>query len=72
MMYILNAVSAIKKMAMKKLSDSIYENYYSRIGFTEKDSYYSINKEDFLPLATKLIQKKTLILVKPKNTINLI
>ena len=42
MMYKLNIVSTIKNMTIK---DFIYENYYSQIGFTKENSYYSIERQ---------------------------
>ena len=59
-------------MAIKKLRDVIYQNYYSRIGFTKENSYYLIKlqKKNLLSFATKSI-KIYYILVKSKNTINL-
>ena len=41
-MYKLNIVSTIKNMTIK---DFIYENYYSQIGFTKENSYYSIERQ---------------------------
>ena len=41
-MYILNIVSAIKKMPVNEIRDSIFKNYYKRIGFPKKNSYYSM------------------------------
>ena len=41
-MYILNIVSAIKKMPVNEIRDSIFTNYYRRIGFSKKNSYYSM------------------------------
>ena len=32
------------KMTAKDLREFIFENYYEQIGFTEKDSYYSLKK----------------------------
>ena len=40
-MYTLNIASAIKKMAANKLRNFIFENYYKRIGFIKKITYYS-------------------------------
>ena len=58
-MYILNIVSAIKKIIIKNLKDFIYENYYRQVGLPQENSYYSIKQEkkDLLLLATKLIEK---------------
>ena len=44
-MYILNIVSAIKKMTMKELRDFIFKNYYKQIGFTEENSYNSMKRQ---------------------------
>ena len=44
-MYILNIVSAIKKMTAKELKDFIFENYYQRMGFAEENSYYSMKHQ---------------------------
>ena len=71
MMYILNIISAIKKIEIK---DFTYEKYYNRVGFPKENSYFSMKNQkkiDLLSYATKLIEKD-LILVIPKNTINLI
>ena len=35
----LNIVSAIKKMTVNKLRDSIYENYHKCVGCNEKNTY---------------------------------
>ena len=58
-MYILNFVSAIKKMTIKELKNFIYENYDRRIGFPVENSYCSMKqkKKDLLLLATKSIEK---------------
>ena len=34
-------------MTVKDLKEFIFENYYYRIDFTEKDSYYSLEKKKF-------------------------
>ena len=52
-MYKLNIFGAIKNMTIKELRDFIYENYYSRIGFTNKN----VGKKDLLPLVTNIIEK---------------
>ena len=47
-------------MLVNKVRDSIFENYYKRIGFSNKSSYYSmkrLEKHDFLFLTTKSIEK---------------
>ena len=36
-MYVLNAGN-VKKMTIKYLSEFIFENYYTRLGFTKEDS----------------------------------
>ena len=62
-MYILNIVSAIKKMPVNEIRDSIFTNYYRRIGFSKKNSYYSmkhLKKKDLFLLANKLININTL------------
>ena len=41
-MYMLNIVSAIKKMTIKELRDFNYENYYKEIGFSKENIYYLI------------------------------
>ena len=43
-MYILNIASAIKKMSVKEIRDSIFENYYKRIGFSKENNYYSMKR----------------------------
>ena len=51
----------------------IFENYYTRIEFSRKNSYYSIKRlknKDLLLLATKFTEKRYLILVMVKKTIN--
>ena len=62
-MYILNILSAVKKMIVKEVKYFIFQNYYGRIGFTKKSSCHSIKhqKKKYL-LATKSI-KKYLMLV---------
>ena len=44
-MYILNIANAIKKMTVNKVRDFIFENYYKRIGFSKKSSYYSLTHQ---------------------------
>ena len=59
-MYALNITKAIKKMSVNEIRDFIFENYYERIGFSKKNSYYStkrLKKKDLLLLASKLIEK---------------
>ena len=58
-MYILNILSATKKITIKEMKDFIFENYYRRIGFPKENTYYSIKqkKKELLLLATKLIEK---------------
>ena len=57
-MYILNILSAVKKMIVKEVKYFIFQNYYGRIGFTKKNSCHSIKhqKKKYL-LATKSIKK---------------
>ena len=43
MLYILN-IEKIKKMTVKDLRLLTFENYYKRIDFTKKGSYYSLKK----------------------------
>ena len=59
-MYILNILSAIKKMTIKELRNFIFENYYREIGFIKGNncSMKHEKKKDLLLLATKLIEKK--------------
>ena len=40
-MQILNIASAIKKMPVNELKDSIFEKNHKRIGFVQERSYYS-------------------------------
>ena len=59
-MYILNIVSAIKKMAIKEFKTFIFKNYYKQIKFSREKNSYSIDyqKKKYLSLlATKLIEK---------------
>ena len=77
-MYILNIANTLKKMTVKELKDFVRENCYKQIEFTKENSYYSMKrqkkkkKKDLLSFATKLTEKKYLIIVKLKNTITLI
>ena len=65
-------------MTVKDLKEFIFENYYYRIDFTEKDSCYSLEKKNLLLLGEKKIyyyllqvnKKKYLILLKLENTMN--
>ena len=41
-MYILNIVSAIKKMTIKEVKDLIYKNYYKQVAFSNENKYYSM------------------------------
>ena len=46
-------------MSVNDIRNFIFENYYKRIGFSKKDSYYSmkrLKRKDLLFLANKLIQ----------------
>ena len=45
MMYILNIISAIKKMAIKKLKGFIYVNYYNPIRFHKENIYGSMKRQ---------------------------
>ena len=59
-MFILNIASAIRKIAVNELRDSIFENYYKQIGFSEENSYYTRRhqeKKDLQLIATKLTEK---------------
>ena len=40
-MYTLNIASTIKKMLVNGFRDFIFENYYTQIGFSKENSYYS-------------------------------
>ena len=62
-------------MKIIELNDFLFENYYRQIGFSKKNSYHSMkhqSKKDLLFLATKLIEKKYLMLVMLKNITNII
>ena len=41
-MYILNIVSAIKRLQSKKFKDLIFKNYYQRMEFLKENSYHSM------------------------------
>ena len=41
-MYILNIVSTKKEMTFNEQRDSIFESYYTGIGFARENSYYSM------------------------------
>ena len=59
-MYTLDIGRTIKKMSVNNIRYFIYEKYYKRIGFSKKDSYYSmkcLKGKDLLLLANKLIEK---------------
>ena len=59
-MHILNILSVKEKMAIKEPKYFIYENYYRRIGFPKRNSYYSMKhqREKDLPLlAIELIEQ---------------
>ena len=45
-MYILDILSAIKKMAVTKLRDFVFRNYYRRTGFSKEISYYSMKIQE--------------------------
>ena len=63
-MSILNIVSTIKKMAVKEIGDSIYENYHRQIGLTKENRKNNCQKKKLQLHATKLIEK---MIVKKKN-----
>ena len=44
-MHILNILSVKEKMAIKEPKYFIYENYYRRIGFPKRNSYYSMKHQ---------------------------
>ena len=44
-MYILSIASAIKKISVNEIRDIIFENYYKRIEFSNKNSYYSMKHQ---------------------------
>ena len=59
-MFILNIASPLRKIAVNELRDSIFENYYKQIGFSEKNSYYPRKhqtKKDLQLITTKLTEK---------------
>ena len=59
-MYIPNIAKAIKNMSVNQIKGIVFENYYKRIMFFKKNSYYSVKtskKKDWLFIATKLIEK---------------
>ena len=43
-MYILDTVRAIKKMSVNEIRDFIFKNYFKRIEFSMKNSYYSMKR----------------------------
>ena len=45
-MYTLNIVNAMKKVAVNKIRDFIFEKYYKRIGFSKDNSYYSMKHQN--------------------------
>ena len=58
----LNVVTTIKSMPFSEIADFLVENYYKRIRFSIKSSYYSmkrLKRKDLLLLANKLIVKVT-------------
>ena len=57
MMSILNIVSTIKKMAVKEIGDSIFENYHRQIGLTKENRKNNCQKKKLQLFATKLIEK---------------
>ena len=61
-MYILNIANTIKILTVNELRDLTFENYFKRIGFVKKRSFYSIKclrRKDMLLLATKLTENNT-------------
>ena len=59
-MSILNIVSTIKKMAVKELGDSIYENYHSQIGLTKENSYYLKKRQKKIAIVCNKINRKNI------------
>ena len=52
----------MKKTSANEIRDLVFENYYKRIGYSKKNSYYSmkhLKKADLLLLANRLIEKLT-------------
>ena len=43
-MYILNIVSAIKKISVNEIRDFIFLNCYKRISFSKENSYFSMKR----------------------------
>ena len=73
-MYILNITKPIKTITINEIKHFIFENYYKRIGFSQKISYNSmkyLTKKDLLSLADKLV-KNIPDLRMLKNTITII
>ena len=61
-MYALNITKAIKKMSVNEIRDFIFENYYERIGFSKKNSYYStkrLKKKRFIVACKQINRKNT-------------
>ena len=57
MISILKILSALKRMTVKELKNSIFQNYYRQIGCTKENSYPSMKnqmKKYLLLLATNL------------------
>ena len=50
-------------MAVNKLRDFIFEDYYKQIAFVKGSSYYSMKRKYFLLLANKLIER----IADPRN-----
>ena len=44
MIHTLNITKAIKKMSVNEIRDFIFENYYKRIGFSKRNSHYSMKR----------------------------
>ena len=64
-MYTLSIASTIKKWSVNVVREFIFENYYKRIGFGKKRSYYSIKhlkKKRFTVSCKQINRKDTLSL----------
>ena len=57
-MYTLNIASTIKKMLVNGFRDFIFENYYTQIGFSKENSYYSKNIREKNP-QEKILDHRT-------------
>ena len=56
-MSILNIVSTIKKMAVKEIVDSIYENYHRQIGLTKENRKNNCQKKKIAIVCNKINRK---------------